>query len=239
MYNYLERMVGMVMPDGKNQRGIDFSIMPTLECNLQCSFCMYDCSPFERMRIDLVKLERFLNSIPLERINSFGLYGGEPSINIPLYKKVIAMLPLDSDIFIITNGTWTKSLGIDFIEFVMEFNLQCFISSTLEHKAFQDAAVLKNVLRSYSNFTVKEDDTQKKMLPMGRNRTAKWECTKRCGDTEDKKLLRFAVMPNGVVIFQSCDGAYPIVGGIDNPFSLKNYLNQVKCCQAIHRRSKS
>lgn len=221
----------MVAINGKNQNGIDFSIMPTLECNLKCSFCMYDCSADSRLRIDLGKLWEFLRSIPTGLINSFGLYGGEPSINIPLYKRIIAMLPLDASLFIITNGVWSKPCDIHFIEFVLDFNLKCFISSTPEHRMFQDTYILKSILRNYDNFIIKDDDTQKRMLPMGRNKSSVWDCAKRC--LTSNKPRRFAVMPNGDIIFQLCDGVYPVVGNIDNPFNLKKYLEQIIKCQKL------
>ncbi|GAF76804.1 unnamed protein product, partial [marine sediment metagenome] len=69
----------------------------------------------------------------------------------------------------------------------------------------------------------------KKLLPMGRNATEEWNCTRRC--LRDKKPKRFAVMPNGNIIFQTCDGVYPIVGNIENPFNLEEYLEQIKRCR--------
>ena len=217
----------MVTVNGKNRSGIDFSIMPTLECNLECSFCMYDCSSDTKLQIDFVKLEKFLPTIPEKAVNSWGLYGGEPSINIPLYERVLDLLPKEVPKFVITNGTWTKPFDDQFSRFVSKYNLHCYISSTPEHLIFQDTYVLK-VLESFDEYTIKHDDTKERMLPMGRNRTEKWDCTTKC--LWNKKPLRFAVRPSGDIIFQSCDGIYPVVGNIDNPFNLSEYLKQVSKC---------
>lgn len=224
-------MVAVV--DGKNQNGIDFSIMPTLECNLKCSFCMYDCSADSKLQIDFRKLKRFLYSIPTGLVNSFGLYGGEPSINIPLYERVIALLPRLTPKFVITNGTWTKPYNDQFPAFVSKYGLQCFISSTPEHKMFQDSYITRVISDSFGNYTIKDDDTQKRLSPMGRNATGKWSCTGRC--LNNKKPRRFAAMPDGNIIFQSCDGVYPVVGCIDSPFNLKVYLKQITGCQTRNK----
>lgn len=230
----------MVQINKQDSKSIDFSIMPTLECNLRCEFCMYDCSPVKYQKIDLYDLENFLKTIPDDLINSYGLYGGEPSINILLYIKVINLLPKDKPKFIITNGSWTKDPGITwlFINFVLEYNLTCFISSTPQHKVYQDTSFLKKITkrslwkmlkRRPSRFIIKEDDTKEKLLPMGRNKTKDWNCTKKCVWNESP--TRFAVMPNGDIIFQSCDGVYPIVGNMNNHFNLKEYSKQIVRCQ--------
>jgi organic radical activating enzyme len=225
----------MVQIAGHNSAGVDFSIMPTLECNLKCSFCMYNCSSDSRQQqqIDLSSLKIFLESIPIGLINSWGLYGGEPSINIPLYKEVIKLLPIDAPKFIITNGTWSEG-AIDhrpLFSLVEKYNLHCFVSSTPEHKAHQNPHVI-SVVNTFDEFTIKEDDTKKNMLPMGRNKTENWGCNKRC--KKDKRPLRFAAMPSGAVIFQTCDGVYPTVGWIDEPFNIEKYLRTIpNCCPQL------
>lgn len=219
----------MVAINGQNQNGIDFSIMPSLECNLKCSFCMYNSSPENKQQIDLKKLVKFLNTIPNKIINSFGLYGGEPSINILLYGKVINLLPENILKFTITNGTWTKPYNDKFPAFIKKYNLQCFISSTPEHKVFQDPFIIKVASKSLEFYTIKDDDTQGTLLPMGRNKQGEWHCTKKC--LRDKNPQRFAAKPNGDIIFQSCDGIFPVVGNINNPFNLEAYSKQITNCK--------
>jgi len=223
----------MVMLKGKNPNGIDFSILPTLECNLKCSFCMYDCSSDNKEQIDLEKLEDFLLTIPAGVINAYGLYGGEPSINIPLYKRVVALLPVDAVLFTITNGSWTRHTWqwVDFVHFVVNYSITCFISSTPEHTPFQDTYVLKNILRAYNCFAIKEDDTLKPMLSMGRYSGHEDDpyCTVKCVRLNGPE--RLAVMPNGDIIYQTCDGKFPVVGTIDEPFDLNKYSKRVQKCQ--------
>lgn len=224
----------MVEVYGQNSSGIDFSIMPSLECNLRCSFCMYDCCPERKQQIDLKALESFLSTIPLELINSYGLYGGEPSINLPLYTSIIALLPATASIFIITNGSWSKPKDKEFVDFVMSFDLTCFISSTPEHKEHQDLEYLEAITKLFrKNFIIKGDDTQGRLLRMGRGAFIGLEelpyCTVKCVQGMCPK--RLAVMPNGDVIFQSCDGVYPVVGNIESPFNLEEYSRQVQKCQ--------
>jgi len=218
----------MVMIAGNNNDGIDFSFMPSLECDLQCPHCMYDAGYKNTENIDLKQLKKFIRTIPFNMINSFGFYGGEPSINIPLYKTVMKMLPTVVPKWTITNGTWTKYIEprTDFMNFVDKFNLKVFISSTPYHTAAQDRRIL-SILRNYrDNYIVKKDDTLNKLLPMGRNSKDVWECTQKCKTMAGPE--RYAVMPNGDVIFQSCDGVYPVVGDYTQTFA-EIITTEIKC----------
>ena len=79
----------------------DISFMPSLECNLFCSFCMYDASPWNTTWVDLAALREFIETIDFAQINSFGLYGGEPSISMALYDRVLSLLPKEIKKFVI------------------------------------------------------------------------------------------------------------------------------------------
>ena len=45
---------------------------------------------------------------------------------------------------------------------------------------------------------------------MGRNYNSEWSCTQKC--KRWNKPRRYALVPNGEIIYQSCDGVYPKVG---------------------------
>lgn len=232
----------MVRINGQNPKGVDFSIMPSLECNLKCGFCMYDCSPDQCQQIQLDLLKDFLETIPDNLINSYGLYGGEPSINLSLYEKVIELLPLEKPKFIITNGAWSKDIELTklFIEFVEKYSLMCFVSFTSQHKAYQNSFFLRRLAERKWNFEIKKDDTQRGLLPMGRNSQRNWTCTGKCNWSGFPTPTRLAVMPDGNIIFQTCDGVYPIVGNMKDPFDFKRYLEGAKWCwYYVSRKSRN
>ena len=80
---------------------IDFSFMPSLECNLECPFCMYDAGYDKTERLDMEIASKYMIDIYWDEIRSVGLYGGEPSINIPLYEELIHYIPQYIPLFII------------------------------------------------------------------------------------------------------------------------------------------
>lgn len=193
--------------------------MYSKHCDLECPFCMYNSSPQVRDTLDLVQLKRFIKTIDFNLINSFGFYGGEPSLFMKENTKIMDMMPMRFGIpkFVITNGTWSKSLEAtqNFIQWMLNHRLTVYISQTTWHKQFQDAESLAFLSKMSKHFILKEPDTQ--MLPMGRLAKTNPSCTERC--QWDNRPTRIAVEPDGKVIFQTCDGVYPVVGHIENGFS--------------------
>lgn len=189
----------------------DFSIIPSLQCNLSCSFCMYNSSIVNSKTINEKILKSFISDIEWNLINSIGLYGGEPSINLKLYERIIKLLPTDIPKFTITNGSWSLNSSSTklFLDFVLKYNLKVFVSSNYEQRCFQDNKIIKTVADEYG-FVIKSADI---IIPMGRASKNKFECNKKCLEVlNSTDLLRLAVLPTGIIIFQNCNGIYPIIG---------------------------
>lgn len=192
-----------------NTGKIDFSFIPSLECNLTCPFCMYDANPNNKMELNLEQTIKFISTFDWSLINSVGFYGGEPSINIALYQKFIDLVPVDIPKFIISNGTWSNTLyeTIDFINFLKINSLHLVVSGTPYHKKFQNIRRLEIIKDLHpDSVTLKDDD---KIHPMGRAYTKNWKCSKKCENLNIP--IRLGLFPNGDILFQNCDGIYPIV----------------------------
>jgi len=220
-------MVDIFETQKKNM--VDFSIIPSLRCNLRCSFCMYDATSDKKDTIDASRLLPFLSTINWNQIHGVGFYGGEISIDLPLYQYWMDQIPLEIPKFTITNGTWSASAfrTARFIEFCVSNDLQVFISSTPEHTRYQHQFNIQKAL-VHSRFHIKEDDTRDNLLPMGRNTQKNQKCTQKCRNFLGP--IRLAAMPNGTIIWQRCDGIYPVVGTIDEPFDLQHYQEGVLLC---------
>ena len=164
--------------------------------------------------LDTEKAVEFINRVPLSKINRFGLYGGEISIDYPLYQKFIDILPKGRKRFTITNGSWSlsKKRTIVFINFIARNSIWAKVSSTPEHIKYQNRRVLLRLQEFLPHrIYIKEvDDTEHRLLPMGRLSDLPFSCTMKCIRAKDP--YRIAMRPDGKVIFQSCDGVYPIVG---------------------------
>lgn len=204
---------------------IDFSFVPSLDCNLNCPFCMYDAGHHQTEIMNMNKVTNFVNTVDWSIINSIGLYGGEPSINLPLYQQLIYILPITIPKFIITNGAWSsvEKEFLEFLDFVNRNDLHVIVSGTPYHKQFQNQHVLNLMKDSCEGgITLKGDD---KIYPMGRAKSITNNvCTQKCKDYTIP--TRMALFPNGNILFQNCDGSYPIIQTIDDPF--KNILEQTK-----------
>ena len=198
---------------------IDFSFVLSFECNLTCSHCMYICGPSRVEVIDLRKTSEFIKTIQWDQINSIGLYGGEISINLGLYDWLLQQVPRPTQKFCITNGTWSKSYAHTelFVEFVKHHYTSTFISSTRWHKQHQNRDVLMSLIRREDLFRFKEDDTLRPLNPMGRSYDPNWKCTCRCLNYDEK--TRWALFPNGKIVFQNCDGVFPAISDFTKPFS--------------------
>jgi len=208
----------------------DFSIIPSLKCNLECPFCMYNSGPNVTTELNYIKTVKFLATVDWEMINSWGFYGGEPSINLPLYQKFIDLIPNNIPKFIITNGTWSVDTQdcLDFIRFVDNNKLHIVVSGTPYHMRYQNRVVLESFKEICpEGFTLKEDD---KIQPMGRASKNNWKCTNKC--TTYDCATRIGLFPDGSILFQNCDGVYPYVQTYHNSFGLlKNNIDRIikKC----------
>ncbi len=222
----------VVKPEVDTRRAVDFSFMPSLQCDLECVHCMYSSGPYNTAELDLEKTMVFIDTVDWGTINSCGFYGGEPGIKIPLYNQFISLIPRDTPRFIITDGTWsrTKWRTNEFVEFAIGNKLQVFISATPYHTPHQNLKVITETCERFPSFMVKGDD---KIIPMGRAALDTWKCSFRC--LWDERPLRFALKPGGAIMFQSCDGIYPTVQTYEESFShlLETYTQVITRCQKM------
>lgn len=207
---------------------IDLSFMPSLRCNLHCPHCMYDAGPNKFQVINIEKLEAFTETIDWKKINSCGFYGGELSIEKPLYEEIMGLIPINIPIWIITNGTWSRNemSYSNFLSWAYKHSVHVFVSSTPYHTKYQNVNAIKHLVENTDWVEIKTDDTKEPLLPMGRNYKEDWSCSKKC--IRAKVPYRYAVMPSGEIIYQSCDGVYPVVGNYEMPFD-KIIQAEIKC----------
>jgi len=195
---------------------IDFSIMPSLQCNLQCSFCMYDAGPDNTLELDYDKTAAFLSTFDWDLISQFGFYGGEPFMDLPLYQKFIDLVPKGIPRFIISNGTWSRDYNdmTAFVEFLCKNRFYLIVSGTEEHTPYQNRKVLELLSKNRgSAMRIKGADV---IHAMGRASGLVNTCEGFC--QLDDRPMRLAIHPSGNVIFQNCHGEYPVVQSIDEPF---------------------
>jgi hypothetical protein len=211
---------------------IDISIMPSFECNLKCSFCMYNAGPDNKEILSLYKTKRFLKTVDWSQINWCGFYGGEPSINMPLYDKFVELVPKSIKKFVITNGTWSldEYATIRFLRWcVRKFHI--IISSTPEHVKYQNRPFLEILSHNYPDeIVLKEPD---EIHAQGRAKyliDVKSYCQFACRRTD--RNMRLGLKPNGDIVYQNCHGEYIVVQTYKDKFDgiyerAKNL--QVKC----------
>lgn len=227
---------------------IDLSIMPWLECDLQCPHCQYDAGPEHDEHLDRMELIKFLQTVDWADINSIGFYGGEVFLDLNTFGRYVAIVKsaqLNAGIkktklkpmWCISNGTFSKSAShfANVITFVHLHNLRVYISTTSYHKEDQHKRI-RNLTKASDNFRFKKDDTKSRLLPMGRNYVEDWYCTRRCQRLE---IDRLAIKPNGDVLYQKCDGIYPVVGNISGNHvswtGLKYLINTQFNCPMLHK----
>jgi hypothetical protein len=193
---------------------VDLSIMPSLKCDLACPFCMYYCGPENTVMLDLEKLRRFLATVDWRKVTNVGFYGGEPSVDVSLYQQFIDLVPAKIPRFTITNGAWSTDPAKTkiFLEFCRRNRLVVFVSGTPYHRGFQDRKVLRR-LAGRGLVRLKDAD---EMHPMGRLAKKDWTCTRKC--LRHRQPVRLAVFPTGHIIFQNCDGVYPVLGDCSSSF---------------------
>lgn len=223
----------MVKPLVDNEKFIDFSFMPSLQCDLSCGHCMYNSSPTNKAELDFEQASWFASTIDWDVVNACGFYGGEPGINLEMYERFIGLIPEDMPRFTITDGTWSRTSGRtgNFIDWALRNRLQVFISSTPYHTPHQNTDRLIETCEAHPSFVIKPDDDT--IIPMGRMSTEVWECGFRCQSFIGP--VRFALMPSGRIVFQSCDGVYPVIQTYQKPFAnlLDTYESIVGKCQAM------
>jgi hypothetical protein len=186
----------------------DISFIVSFRCDLACTFCMYSSGPDVAGELDPALAQRFIDTIDLDCVNAFGLYGGEPALFIPQNTAILRMLP-EKPRFVISNGTWSQSVERtqEFMDWADEWGLRVFVSSTAQHRRAQDRAVLLALVAA-GRIVLKPAEPS--FIPMGRLARPDAQCTRLCD--HDDKPTRIALQPDGTVMFQNCDGDYPAIG---------------------------
>jgi hypothetical protein len=202
----------------------DLSFMYTLQCDIVCPFCMYNSGPDLKDTLDLAALKNWLAVVPMDRIASFGLYGGEPGIDLEGFGKCLDIaleFASNKPCFVITNGTWsTDQHRTDaFIDFCVKYHLFLVVSGTPFHRKHQNRRVLE-ILKEFYPDAIRLKPLEENYHPMGRleGRMKNYHCTEKCKTWN--RALRIAVKPDGNILFQNCDGCYPIVGSLADDFSV-------------------
>ena len=201
---------------------VDFSFIPSLRCNLSCSFCMYCAGPDVQMVLDLGATRRFMKTVEWDRVAGWGLYGGEPSIDLSLYQRFYDLLPKHIKKFIITNGSWSKDKEkiTEFLSWCAE-RVYVVVSGTPSHVAHQNRSFLEELSKDSLGVIIKADD---ELHPMGRLAKDDWTCTKKC--LTHPQPIRVGLFPSGDFILQNCDGVYPVLG--DLKYSFRNIFNRAR-----------
>jgi hypothetical protein len=183
---------------------------------------MYNSGPDVDDEIDLKLLHKFIETIDLSRIGSWGIYGGEPSIAMDGFGLILSLLPEGTPRiprFVITNGAWSTDPDETdaFLTWCARNKLFIVVSGTPEHRLFQERWVLVK-LRDYCPEGIRLKPEEEQFHPMGRLAGAfPVSCNTKCMWWD--KPLRIAVQPDGSIIFQNCNGVYPVVGNIREDFA--------------------
>ena len=110
-------------------------------------------------------LQTFISTIQPGRINSFGFYGGEPSIHPLEFDWAMSIVkPYAKLLFVITNGAWSMDTARTkaFLRWMGRRNAQVFVSGTPFHRRHQNQAVLDAIINgpfSGSLFNLKSGET--------------------------------------------------------------------------------
>ena len=192
--------------------------MVTRQCDLECPFCMYDSSPRIHDRLDPGLARSFIGSLDMERINSFGFYGGEPAVALAEFGEVAIMLPFQTPRFVITNGAWSRDEAKtqEFLAWARQHRMQVHVSSTAYHMKFQDRPRLEALADEHDWVTLKPGERKGDFIPMGKLGHLPVNCSQLC--VRHERPTRLAVQPDGSVLFQNCDGRYPTVGHASEGF---------------------
>lgn len=223
------------IPLRNSKVAIDLSIIPSLECNIECPFCMYDAGKDKKDILDIGKTRKFLETVHWDRVNSCGFYGGEPTINLPLYQKFIDLVPKGMKKWIITNGTW--STDFDKMEEALRFfgdnDMYVIVRGAEYHRKFQSREMLQWLKRYHpDSIRLKGADV---IHPMGRAKDNGAECTRKCGSYAVP--TRVGVFPNGYILFQNCDGRYPVIQTYEESFVgiMSRVQDTIRACPGINK----
>lgn len=197
----------------------DIGFMYTRRCDLSCAFCMYESGPDVHDAIDLGLLASWLETVPRDRVNSFGVYGGEVGVDLAGFGACFDLVvDWEKPQFAITNGTWSMSVDrtLEFLEFCQEYNCFVVISGTPWHRRHQDRNILEILAQELPD-SIRLKPKEENFHAMGRlEGKFKQPCTRKC--MWWNKEIRIAVTPDSTILMQNCDGSYPVVGSIDEPF---------------------
>ncbi len=198
---------------------MDFSIMPSYHCNLRCWFCMYNGGPDAKAELDYEKTKLFLLQFDWSLVNSFGFYGGEPSIDTPLYDKFIELVPHSIPKFVITNGTWSVDTdrASRFLKWCIHHSFRVVVSSTPEHIKHQWRSFLENLTREFDGVLLLK--TPDRIHAQGRARGESGvpsDCELAC--LRKDRNTRLGLKPDGNIVFQNCHGEYHTVQTYEEPF---------------------
>jgi len=182
---------------------------------------MYSSGPDVAENLDIKQLAVWLGTVEMDRIAIFGVYGGEPSIDLDGFGWCMDLVVhLDKPHFVITNGSWSLSRSgtAEFLTWCAKYCMHIVVSGTPEHREYQDREILEGLAAQYPDvFRLKPE--QENFHPMGRLAgKMPFSCSRKCMTWN--RALRIAVQPDGTIIFQNCDGEYPVVGSIREPFSV-------------------
>lgn len=204
--------------DVRDLTKVSFSFIPSLKCNNRCSFCMYGASPENNLTLDYTNVVRWMASVEWGKVIGWGLYGGEPSIDMELYQKYYELLPRGLPKFVITNGTWSKDAdsATKFLRWCAgKFHI--IVSGTPEHRENQNVVFIQELAKSFDGAITYKDEHEE-MHPMGRLAREGWACSRKC--VWHEQVMRLGIFPTGHIILQNCDGVYPVVGHIEKtPFN--------------------
>lgn len=201
------------LPEYLENQMFDLSFMYSKQCDLSCTFCMYSSGPEVNDRLDLKQLHSWMKTVRWGFINGIGIYGGEPSLFLKENSIILDHTNSSVPRFTITNGTWSKDpvSTAAFMLWALKYTVQVFVSGTDQHRAFQNPEMLRYLSESYPTLVrLKAPDT--KILPMGRLIGEEVKCSLKCMIPRVIAPTRIAVQPDGTIIYQSCDGVYPVIG---------------------------
>jgi hypothetical protein len=162
----------------------------------------------------------WLTSVDMSRIASFGVYGGEVSVAYDGFGACLDLVNhLKKPQFVLTNGSWSTSFDktMEFLSFCNRYRLFVVVSGTPEHRRYQNREVLESLAAAQpSTFRLKP--IEENFHAMGRLAgVIPFSCSRKCAWWG--RALRIAVQPDGTIIFQNCDGIYPVVGNIYESFA--------------------
>ena len=208
-------------PNSDDDTMFDLSFMYTKRCDLTCPFCMYSSSPDVNDALDLKALKDWLGTVDYDQIASFGVYGGEVGVDLKGFGACLDLVNhFDKPQFLITNGTWSTDWDrtVEFLRFASAYRCHVVISGTPWHRRHQNRGLLLIIKAEQPDaFTLKPKEEN--FHAMGKlEGKMKFSCSYKCMSW--KKASRIAVQPDGTIIFQNCDGIYPVVGTLDDPFPM-------------------